>query len=83
MPNEASRIALKIADKLVMNYFYEPIDYLAKTSPYAWRRDFFNEKFKPELNREKIRLARLDNACRYEPIEFGGTNLTPPSADTS
>lgn len=75
---QAERIALKIADKLVMNYFYEPIDYLAKTSPYAWRRDFFNEKFKPELNREKIRLARLDNACRYEPIEFGGTNLTPP-----
>ncbi len=45
----------------------------ALSRAYAWWRPQY-----PLLDEETTRIVTLDKACRFEDIEFGGTNLTPP-----
>ncbi len=48
---------------------------------YGWRKLFY-EQLDPGLSRENLKLVQISgNAgenCRFVPVEFGGTNLTPP-----
>ena len=63
---------------LVMNSFFYEADGLdpgqSSQSAYAWRQEEY-----PKLTLGTTRLARIDaENCRFVPIEYGATNLSPP-----
>jgi manganese oxidase len=66
----------ELADTVSKSFVFEVdgIDTATKQPAYGWR-----EKGYPELNAETTRLASLSKeACRFVPVEFGATNLSPP-----
>jgi len=72
---QIAQISDNLARQLALSVYFETAD--LHTGAYKWRAKFF-EEFDPRLNENNIRLAKLSKACRYVPVEFGGTNLTPP-----
>lgn len=65
-----------VIKRLVHSLFFESFEYPTKAS-YRWWDQIFPIDL--DLSRETIRVVQLSGkACRYTPVEFGGTNLTPP-----
>lgn len=68
--------AAEVANALVRSFAYElpQVDNDAPFSEsFAWREERY-----PGLTPDTTRLARLDKLCRFNAIEYGGSNLTPP-----
>ena len=76
--HEFSAEMVEVYTSLVMNSFFYEADGLdpgqSSQSAYAWR-----QKEYPPLTPKTTRLARIDGKnCRFVPIEYGATNLSPP-----
>lgn len=81
LKNRAIRPVKSLATKLADSFVLETagIDPQADVnSVYRWRTDFY-KNFDAILSEKTLRLAQLSaQSCRHVPVEFGGTNLTPP-----
>lgn len=63
--------------RLAQSLFFESLEYPTKASYRWWDQIFPNTDL--NLSPETIRVVQLSGpACRFTPVEFGGTNLTPP-----
>ncbi|TKB87765.1 MAG: hypothetical protein E8D43_00820 [Nitrospira sp.] len=66
-----------ITRRLAQSLFFESFEYPTKASYQWWDQIFPNMAL--DLSPETIRVVQLSGkSCRYTPVEFGGTNLTPP-----
>lgn len=67
----------EVTKRLAQSLFFESFQYPTKAS-YQWWKQIFSE-IDLTLSPKIIRVVQLSGkACRYTPVEFGGTNLTPP-----
>lgn len=80
----ATRSAPEIAKRLADSFVLETAGIAPGSSldrTYGWRAKFY-ANFDSNLSAETLRLAQLSandaKGCRHVPVEFGGTNLTPP-----
>lgn len=63
--------------RLAESLFFESLEYPTQAS-YRWWEQIFSD-LDLNLSPDVIRVVQLSGAaCRYIPVEFGGTNLTPP-----
>ncbi len=67
----------EVTKRLAQSLFFESFEYPTKAS-YQWWDQIFS-RIDLNLSPKTIRVVQLSGkACRYTPVEFGGTNLTPP-----
>ncbi len=69
-------VSPEVTRRLAQSLFFESFEYPTKTSYQWWDQIFPNMTL--DLSQETIRVVQLSGkSCRYTPVEFGGTNLTP------
>ena len=70
-------VSPEVTRRLAQSLFFESFEYPTKSSYQWWDQVMPNSSL--DLSPETIRVVQLSGkACRYTPVEFGGTNLTPP-----
>ena len=81
LKSRATRSVSDLATQLADSFVLETAGIDPGTRPdsaYGWRAEFY-KNFDSTLSAKTLRLAQLSaKACRHVPVEFGGTNLTPP-----
>ncbi|WP_157498856.1 hypothetical protein [Lysobacter sp. Root604] len=75
-PETLESRAQALSQKLTASFLYqlpEADDDGDFAAAFAWRDEVY-----PALSADTTRLAALGGRCRFVPVEFGGSNLSPP-----